>query len=497
MVKKMLLSRNALLAVTVILVVSLCAGITGLVLPTTQYTSEMLASYTHHGTFFHTEYKVSQAADAPSVLFPKIIDELEILFSYTGPTAEPAAIRVSLLDQNGSWEKEVRVQTSDKSPVVLPLNLVELLTTGNAINEELGVRGNGYLVRIAASVDTDSTPFTLTLEGNLDANLLTWNEAGFNKVEWGFPGDDKLRAAAFGYRAVLKENSLFGAMTLERKADIPLLEALGERDVPAVETVRASDIFFQYRFTSSAPVSSISQEIRVTMTVAEAGGWSKTYDLIPLTAMDEVRLDIPLDINRLMALVEGTGQPPGSRVATDKQVTIAAQVHTIARTDAGVIDELFNQQLNGTIGRQITWKDTNDTGSNQLDLRNHGTITRTVALPNTAVVVLRVLSLVVMVLSSGLFAYLFIVNRRGKPAPSVDEILKKHQKKYGELISEVVSFEPVREYGTYTQVNSLEALVKIANNSLKPVLLQVMPDKLIYRVVDGATTYEYTDLLLK
>jgi len=38
---------------------------------------------------------------------------------------------------------------------------------------------------------------------------------------------------------------------------------------------------------------------------------------------------------------------------------------------------------------------------------------------------------------------------------------------------------------------SLEALVNISNNSLKPILLKVEPDKHTYYVIDGLVRYEY------
>lgn len=73
----------------------------------------------------------------------------------------------------------------------------------------------------------------------------------------------------------------------------------------------------------------------------------------------------------------------------------------------------------------------------------------------------------------------------------MEEELKRNRKKYKELISEVTDFPEVKVEESIIDASSLEALVNISNNSLKPILLKVEPEKHIYWVSDGQTRYCY------
>jgi len=465
----------------------------GLVTPVTQYMDVTPALYAQHGEFSHKAYTVDQSTSTPAIIFPQITESLEMLFSYSGPAPEPVTIKVYLIDTNGSWQKEIPVQTTGANPVSFPLDINYLLTIGNTINKELGGRGNGYLVRITAQVGDSGTPFTLTLDGSLDANILTWDDNGFLKVERGFPGDDTIREAVFGYRVKLKDNSLYGPVTLERSAEIPKPVEITPETLTAAGMAKFADINFNYKFTASESIRSLEEDVKLTLTITETGAWTKTFELDSTTQKDggAVQLSVPLDIDALVALVDSYDEAAGNRSSIERQITITAEVHTLARMDSGVANETFVQQLNGTIGKTITWADTDKTGADQLTLIKEGKISRTIAQTMTGVKNLRLVSFILMIISTAACATLLVVYLRTRPAPTLRDALKKDLKKHGELISEVADLAPMKEGNILIPVNSLEELVKIANNSLKPVLLKVDPEKLTYRVIDRSTIYEY------
>jgi hypothetical protein len=120
-----------------------------------------------------------------------------------------------------------------------------------------------------------------------------------------------------------------------------------------------------------------------------------------------------------------------------------------------------------------------------------GKITSTTTTVNTPVRVMRLSSVIVLVIGAGLFAFLLPVYLRTKPRTSLMDGLKTNRKKYGELISDVASFPEAGRGLPVTAVPSLDSLVRISNNSLKPILLKIDSDRHSYRVIDGAVTYQY------
>jgi hypothetical protein len=485
--------KKALIAIAVIVVGSLLSGIIGLTKPVMSYSTATISAYNHYGEFSHTEYTTTQASQTTAVLFPAIIDSLDMLFAYNGPESKPVTVRLYLADSNGSWEKEIPVQAAGENPLSFPLNLSQLLTTGTSINKEIGGRGNSYTVRVLAQVGTGASAFTMTLEGKLDATMLTWDETGFYRVERGYPGDTVLREAAFGYRAKLKDNSLYGPITIERTPDIPLLSQMKPGDIRAAGLVQSIDIGFNYRFASSSKVNSLKQDIRVTMTMAETGGWTETYELVPLTTADEVKLKLPIDVAKLLQIADDNDQAVGSRASVDRQITIAAQVHTVARTDAGVVDETFSQQLNGSIGKLVSWEDTSKAGTDQLNLAKSGKITTTVATTHTGVKKLRLISLIILILGVCSFAYLFFLywRKRVPVSPLVKETAAI-RRKYGTRIANSLG-ESSSGGENVVFVESMADLIKIADELGRPVMMFKSANNTqpVYYIIDGTMRYEF------
>ena len=362
MVKMLMLKmvKPALILVGVILLVSLMAIGAGQFLPAEKTIEVTLANYSHQGEFNYQGYSTSrlfsgQSAQPVPVLSPQIIRDIKILFSYSGPQKGAVEMKVILEDSNGNWQKEIPIETTTGSTISFPLDLDEILELGDTINEQLGGRGGSYLLRIVAEVPTGSEPFIAVLEGELGSSTLKWEEDGFNKSERGFPGGDDWRQAAFGYQVKLKENELFGKRTLKREPDILRVVAVDPDFSLFTDLVESVDIGFDYQFDCDAEINSLTEEVKVEMVVGEPERWQQSFTLVPPTKKQgEFSINLPLDIGKLREMAESIDQQLGGRGA-EQEITILAQVHTIAETNYGTIDEVINHQLIGKMGETIDW----------------------------------------------------------------------------------------------------------------------------------------------
>ena len=215
--KPQFISKLLLVISGVVLVGSLIAVITGRVLPDTVNAEETLVNYTHQGEFSCTAFAVpaDNISQPVALLYPRIIEKLDMLVTYSAPETENLNIRLFLEDQYGGWRKEIPLQVGGGPLYSFPLDINSILELGARINNELGGRSSNYLLDIVASGGTLESPFSAVLRGTLTASTLAWNQDGFYKIEKGFPGDGVLRSIAFGYRAQLGENSPPGPILME------------------------------------------------------------------------------------------------------------------------------------------------------------------------------------------------------------------------------------------------------------------------------------------
>lgn len=491
------LIKPALLLVGVILISSLIGIGAGGFIPAEKTSKVTLANYSHRGEFSYTGYSASslfsgESAQPAPVLFPQLIEEMAILFAYSDSAKREVEIKVILEDKSGNWWKEIPIQTSGGSIVSFPLDLDQILGVGDAINEQLGERDYGYLLKIVAEVGSGSDPFTAVLEGELDSSALKWKEAGFTQIERGFPGGDDWRQGAFGYKVKLKENVLFGPVLLERKPDLPLMVVVSSDFPLFTDLVESVDIGFDYQFNSDTEINSLTEEVKVEMVLMEPERWRKTFILVPPTEKQgEFNLNIPLDIGKLREMAETIDAEIGGRVGREQEITISVQVHTIAETDYGTIDEVLNYQLKGKMGEKIEWGAV-EGGAKGLLLIEEGAITKEITEPNLVSQRLRTSSLITLGLSLPIFCGVAVLYWRRRPKSSfLDKELKRNRKKYGALISEVTDLPSITEKEVIIPASSLAALANISNNSLKPILLKVEPDKHSYCVIDGLVKYEY------
>jgi hypothetical protein len=460
--------------------------------PVETRTKIVQATYAHRGEFTSNIYTAEYGdTTSPLILYPKIVDNLEILFTCSGPNTDPVNISATLEDQSTGWQKEIPIAISKGPVYTFPLDIRQILDLGNTINTELGGRSNSYSLQITAVAGTGQNLITTTLEGTLSTSALAWKEDGFTKLERGFPGDDEVVRTAFGYRAQLTDNSLFGPIIIERLPDLPEFKATDSGISPSTEQVKFVKLGFTYRLLSNAKIQLERYVLQMELTMSEADGWTKTYQLRELVFDGPISQEIYLDITKLLAIADANDTEVGGRMAQDRQLTVNAKVHTIAHTEKGVIDEVFQQQLTGKMGKLMVW-DTSDKGGNNLlvSTQNGQLATITTKIDNT-VRIFRLIFVIALTLCIGAFAFLFIFFWKRTPRKVFMNELKTNYKKYKDLISEVENFPDNGSIENITNVLSIDSLAKISNNSLKPILLKIEQDQSLYRVVDGYLIYQY------
>lgn len=500
--------KIGLILAAVVLICSLLGIVAGNFIPAEKSREVIAANYSHKGEFTCQGYLASELFSGGTVqpnptLFPQIIEEMEIFFSYSG--AEEVKMKVTLEDKSRGWQKEI-LKTKGSSPVSFPLDLKNIMLLGATINAQLRgevlekedetteerekrlLQGNqAFLLIITAEVGEGDNLFTMTLEGDLNPNTLKWKGEGFSKAERGFPGGNEWRQGAFGYRVKLKKNELFESAILERIPQLPEIATIGPDFPLSTELVESLDLNFNYRFTSDIRIDSLEEEVNVWIVVEETGRWQRTFILLPPTKKQtEFALTFPLDIGgKLREMIEDINKKIGSR-GKEGKITVFVQVHTIAETNVGVINEVFEQQLSGKINEKIEW------GEKGLTLIKAGTVTQKVVEPNPLPPkLMRFSSIGLGVSLLVLFALVFLYRRESKKLSFLEKELKKNRRKYRDLISEAVKYPEADEDETVIDIASLEALVKIANNLIKPVLLMADQEKQIYWISDGQIRYCY------
>jgi len=444
------------------------------------------------GEFCYSGYSYSDSDRTTPTLFLSIIDEFEIHFEYSDSESQPVVFKVILADKNDRWQKEFPVQLPDESITSFPFDFNNLLSLGATINEELGLTDNGYRVKIVAHVDRDNDPFEAILEGQLNSNTLAWDNSSFLELERGYPGSNEWVYGSYGYTLKLKDNSLYGSTTIEREATIPEIQLIPPGSVLSLDTTESLDIDFNYTFLSNLTVNSIVSDYRLDMAISEQDRWDRTVTLIEDTGIsDDFNISIPIDIDKLVETIEEANQEVGGRSIGRQDIVFMVEVHSTADTNVGIIDETFAQELRGTIRDEIQW-DTSTADGEGLIASKSSEVASNITLSDQNIKLLRICSLIGLVLALGLSVLLsfMYVHEQRNVITSTSERENIH-KKYGHLISEISTFPQVRDGEELVEVLSIEDLVNISNNSLKPILFKTEAGDDKYLVMDNSKWYLY------
>ncbi|GAG44567.1 unnamed protein product, partial [marine sediment metagenome] len=169
----------------------------------------------------------------------------------------------------------------------------------------------------------------------------------------------------FDYEVYLEHNKLYGSVVLRSEplpvaepastelpaAPAPPRQTLGPGLVYFPNIVDSIEASFSYQFDCDEPVAQQSREVEITAIVENPETWSKTLIVLPKTAEDgDFTVSFPIDIHYFNELTDAIEDEIGVS-GSSYNVNIKADVHTIAETDLGTVDEVYSQTLEGKLER--------------------------------------------------------------------------------------------------------------------------------------------------
>jgi len=444
--------------------------------------------------------------------FTNIIEEIEVSFTYefvpdylVNDVNSEVDIFATIQGPSG-WQKEILLKSdsgNDSCTTNFPLDLESFDEIINDVEDELGVRyqyfgRNVYdLVleaRVAVSVDTGKEWMTDTfvhpMEISIGAGTLTWDKE-LNLDERRYQGEFSYKHVGnFGYTIYLtEETALYGAGVTELSSEPYEPPAIisrppGEVYFPAIVDIMKSS--FSYSFVCNKPMTNMVAEVEVIATLEYSEMWQKTFTLVPKTeSTGNFVLNFPVDINYFAELANVIRDEIGMGAATH-DLTIEAKVHTKADTQFGPIDEVFSHTLIGSLGMTtLTWGE-------ELEKSEEGTIEVTEYLTDPDLPAYRLWSQIVTGLLLLIFLFVLWHAIWARPVMSkIDEEAARAKKKHKKVIVDIKELPLAEPREIVVLISSLDELIKVADNLLKPVLHQAQVGKHTYCVIDGLTRYEY------
>jgi hypothetical protein len=503
----------------------LVASIVGLGYSPAAPTEEVpTAKYEHRGHFDYTVYlnpsilygdviltDDEEEEEVPMVFFRDIIREVQLAFSYKFDSSQPLAsvsnkVAVSIIAENpGVWQKEMtqleETHEGTEFRVDFPLDLSGIDGIVDDIENEIGIVGRERQFIIRAVVTTAAeTALGQTIEDTFSYELPAMLTA--KKLELtgdleaskeGYREGTRYEARGrFDYEVSLKPNKLYDTNVLRSEAP-PVAEpptpvqTLGPGLVYFPKIIDNIEASFSYRFLCDRPISEQSQEVEITATIENPGKWSKSLVVMPETSR-EGSFTIPffIDIQYFTRVIDAIGQETGV-LGTSHNITIKADVHTVAQTDVGTINEVFTQTLGATLeGNTLIFDE-------ELSRSKSGTLGGA-AIPGASQEGRSrtpwIIGLVVALLALGYFGW--NQTQLGVAMVSAGEAeAARAKKKYKQIMVDVEELPEVKPTEIVIPLNSLDDLVRIADDLVKPILHWVQEGRHSYCVIDSGVRYLY------
>jgi len=507
----------------------LVASIVGLGYSAAPPTEETLAKYEHRGQFDYTVYlkpsilygdvvlseEEEREEEVPMVFFRNIIQEVQLFFNYNFDSSQPLAnvtnqVVVSIIAKNpGVWQKEMtqleETHVGTEFTVDFPLNLSHLDRIVNDIENEIGIVGRERQFIIIAVVHTTAeTALGKTIEDEFSYELTAITTAKKLELKGDLEGSEEgskegIRyemRGRFDYEVSLKPNQLYETDVLRSEAP-PVAEPPAESPVSPqtlgpgllyfpriIDNIKAS---FSYQFLCDRPISEQSQEVEITATIENPEKWSRSLVVVPKTSKEgSFTITFPIDIQYFTMVIDAIGQETGVRGSSHK-IVIKADVRTVAQTDVGTINEVYTQTLAATLEANTLTFDKELSGSQA------GSIGGAVipgASGGGGSRVPWIIGLVIALLALGYFGWSQTQLRLATVSAGEAEAARA-RKKYKEMMVDVEELPGVKPTETVIPLSSLDDLVRIADDLVKPVLHQAEEKRHTYCIIDSGVRYLY------
>ena len=336
-------------------------------------------------------------------------------------------------------------------------------------DKKIGIRIIALAILIILSVALLYTVYA-------DYQLPTDVERDVSRCDYEHDGD-------FHYIAHIKPTSIY-----DNKSTI------GPNEVCFSKITNHLDMFFYYTFRSTKPAE-VNGNYEIIALVESPNQWERRFIIVPKTAFNsservrsaEFTSSFPLNITHYNNIVNEVGDEIGMRPANPK-LTILTNIHTIAKTNAGNIDETFSPAIEIPLNKDII--EING------DLHQHttGSIGKTERFYQQWVVYKRYYSLAALVLCLIIlivFSYTILATKQEGKGREADKVKKKYD---DWIVDTDILNLPSHAGDRVIPLNSLEDLIKVAEELGKPVIhkMSTPKGKHTYHVFDGATRYDYT-----
>jgi len=167
---------------------------------------------------------------------------------------------------------------------------------------------------------------------------------------------------------------------------------------------------------------------------------------------------------------------------------VTANVHTVASSESGTFDEVFNSSLVVTLEPgHIRWPEetSEDLSGSIIELRSETNSGRITAIVGSV-------AIFGMALAVLLFAIWSYIQTKRIQVPTLETEAIRAKIAHKGIIVDVMNLPPDRTGQIVIPMDYLDELVKVADALLKPVLHKSEIEKHTYQVIDGLTVYQYT-----
>ncbi len=489
----------------VLLVVGSSIAVAGFNAPKTKEREVTHLSYQITGGFDHETYGQSTKGktEPNPIYFSKIIESIEVSYSYKFLSEETVSrvteqVEISaVVTSPGMWEKEITLvplteKTGDFS-ISFPLNPSDFLELADNVSEEIGITRTSPNVILKTTVHTVAETqsgvlkddFIQTAEIRLTPTIIEWKRP-FNLSRKGYwEGVIYEHQGNFSYAIQLKPNILFGTTAIN--SDIPVAEPL-EKVAHSLfypsDTTETIEVTFSYLLDSNPSLSQVENEVEVSAVLSKPGGEEILFELVPKSQWaGDFTITFPLDVALFYNIIEAT-EEEGS--TTDYKLLVKADVHTVARSEFGVIDEVLSPNLAITLEPdQLVWpEETEETKS--------GSITETVVTSNPGRRTATIGSLGVFGMMAAILLYAIWSYREAKRmrVPTLEGEAFRARKMYKDIIVDVQDIASAKAGEVIIPIENLDELVKVAEALLKPVLHKAEVEEHTYYVIDGSVRYQ-------
>ena len=500
----------------------LVASVVGLGLSAAVPIEEAPVKYEHKGQFDYTVYlkpsilygNVTLTEDeeeegVPMVFFRDIIDDARLVFSYKFDSSQSLSnvtneLVVSIIAQNpGLWQKEMiqleETRAGTEFAVNFPLNLNYLDGIVDDIENDIGIISGtrNFIIRAVVNTTAETAPgqtiedeFVYELTATLTAKKLELKGNLEGSEEGSKKGIRYQGQGRFDYEVYLKANQLYETDVLRSEASPVVeppasLQTLGPGLVYFPEIIDNIAASFSYQFLCSSPISEQSQDVEVTVIIENPPYWSKTLIVVPETnKVGGFTISFPIDIQYFTMVFDAIGQETGVR-ASSYNIVIKAEVYTSARTDLGTINEFYTQTLSCKLEANTLSFDKELSGSKS------GSIGAPVSEASRGGSRAPwILCLVIALLALGYFGW-SQTQLRVVPVSAGEAEAARARKKYRQMMVDVEELPWTKPTETVVPLNSLDDLVRIADDLVKPVLHQAEKGTHTYCIIDSDVRYVY------